>query len=368
MAKKGIILKEYESVEKLNPITLTRAAFCINVGGYTLYEMIKEYFPGIKIGFDVRKDIDAITNAKYKNEKMPDSIIIDACSVPSLSNMKKIVSIMEGKKELFDLITYPHQIIVWHKRICKENMEFMAEKRKYERPEDGVCIGKNVLVHESAVLNAEKGPIIIDDNSLVMPFSYIEGPVYIGKNTRIADHSSIKDNVVILDTCKIGGEVESSIVMSYSNKQHYGFLGNSVVGEWVNIGAGTTTSDLKNTYGEIHVTDGTGNIINTKEQFLGSVIGDYSKFTINTSIFTGKVIGMNSMIYGIVDKDIPSFVNLTVSIKGINEEFQLQKAIETQKRMFERRNIEQKKEDVDILTDVFIRTEEGRKNFLASKI
>jgi glucose-1-phosphate thymidylyltransferase len=355
MAKKGIILRESENVKKLYPLTYTRAAFMINIGGYTLYDLIKEYFPGIKVGFEVRKEVEAIVLRKYSNERMEEPVVIDACSVPSISNMRKIAALLEGNVEKLDSVRYPHDAIIWHKRICKENIEFMAEKRKY------------VLVHENVVLNAENGPIIIDDGSVVMPFSYIEGPVYIGKNTKIVNHASIKSNVVILDTCKIGGEVEESVVMSYTNKQHYGFLGNSYVCEWVNIGAGSTTSDLKNTYGTIAVIDGSLSKVETGEQFLGSVIGDYSKLAINTSVFTGKVIGVNSMIYGFVDRDIPSFVNFISLLKGKDEEFHIEKAVETQKRMFERRKVEQKKEDMDLLKSVFEITKKERERFISKK-
>ena len=190
-----IMIRENESVKKLYPVTLTRAAFDINVGGYTLYEMIKEFFPNAKVSFEARDEVMAITERKHKKDSVRNPIVIDACSVPSIENMKRIEGITKGKDASLDLIEYPHQIIIWHKKICKENIEFMAERGKFERPEDGVCIGKNVLVHESCVLDTENGPIIIDDDTKVMPFAYIAGPH--SKKFSVSLNNLLKDMILV---------------------------------------------------------------------------------------------------------------------------------------------------------------------------
>ena len=135
-----------------------------------------------------------------------------------------------------------------------------------------------------------------------------------GAGARINEHASLKDGTCLGHTTKVGGEVECSILEPYSNKQHHGFLGHSYVGSWVNLGAGTSNSDLKNTYGTVNMLYGSGKDnavkVNTGMQFIGCMIGDYAKTAINTSIFTGKTIGACSMVYGFVTGNVPSFVEL----------------------------------------------------------
>ena len=185
----------------------------------------------------------------------------------------------------------------------------------------------------------------------------------IGKSSKILEHTVIKDRVVIGDVCKIRGEVTEALIMDYSNKQHYGFLGNAFVGEWVNLGAGTCNSDLKNTYGEIRVKKRDSKI-NTGEQFLGCVIADYSKSAINTSIFTGKTIGVSSYLYGFVDEDVPSFVSYMKYLSCGSFTFKVEKAIETQRRMFSRRGRDQTQQDEQLLQYVFDVTKAERDRYI----
>lgn len=350
-----ILIKEND-VEKLYPITLTRAAFDINVGGYTLYNIIKEFYPNANISFEVRDVVKKITEEKYSNKKLKknkDTIIIDARAVPSKENMAKL-----EKRKRLELIEFPHEIVIWNKKICKDNLELLS--KQYEEEDKGIYVGEGVIIKEHVVFDTSLGPIILDKGCKIKPFSYIKGPVYIGKNSKINDHSAIKENVIIGNTCKIGGEVEESIIMDYTNKQHYGYLGNSVLGSWVNLGAGTTNSDLKNTYGEITVLNGKNEKVKTGEQFLGCIIGDYSKTAINTSIFTGKVIGINCTLFGTIIEDMPSFIHYTKNIGTKNSEFNLNKAIEIQKRVYKRRNVLQKGFHINILKEAFKVTKKTR--------
>ena len=104
----------------------------------------------------------------------------------------------------------------------------------------------------------------------------LKGPVYLGQNVKVSEHAALKDEVCISHTCKVGGEVEAAVFEPYSNKQHYGFLGHSYVGSWVNLGAGTCNSDLKNTYGKVNMVYD-GKKVATQMQFMGCIIGDYAK-------------------------------------------------------------------------------------------
>jgi UDP-N-acetylglucosamine diphosphorylase/glucosamine-1-phosphate N-acetyltransferase len=156
--------------------------------------------------------------------------------------------------------------------------------------EDRVLIENGAEVEANVVLDARSGPIYIGKNTIIRPQSYLRGPLSIGPE------------------CRIGGEVIHSIFHGYSNKAHYGFIGHSYIGEWVNLGAGTTNSNLKNNYGTVKVVVN-GKEIDTGQQFMGCFIGDYAKTGIGTLIPTGAVIGIGANVFGggLIPKDIPSF-------------------------------------------------------------
>jgi len=157
---------------------------------------------------------------------------------------------------------------------------------------------------------------------------------------------------------KVGGEVEASTIESYSNKQHYGYLGHSYLGSWINLGAGTCNSDLKNTYGEVTVEHG-GMKLGTRMQFLGAIVGDYTKTAINTSIFTGKTIGVGSMVYGFVTGDVPSFVNYAQQFSQVTA-VPLEVMVTMQARVFARRNLPQRPCDIQLLCDIYEITKDDR--------
>lgn len=174
---------------------------------------------------------------------------------------------------------------------------------------DRILIGKQCEFAPGIVLDASKGPIIIESDVSIMAHSFVQGPCHIGKGSIVKAGAHIYGGTVFGPMCKIGGEVEQSIFHGYANKQHQGFIGHTYCGEWVNLGAMTTTSDLKNTYGEISLSL-KGNLVNTGQQFLGSLIGDHSKTAIGICLSTGTVIGVSSSIHDIgmfPPKEIPSF-------------------------------------------------------------
>ncbi|MGB5895590.1 MAG: putative sugar nucleotidyl transferase, partial [Ignavibacteriaceae bacterium] len=171
-----------------------------------------------------------------------------------------------------------------------------------------IFIKKNVTIKPGVVIDATNGAVYIDDNVFIYPNAVIEGPVYIGKDSKIKIGAAIYENVSIGSNCKIGGEVEDAIILPYTNKQHAGFIGHSYLGSWVNLGADTNCSDLKNNYSTIKVKLNS-NTIDSGTQFLGVIIGDYSKSAINTMFNTGTIVGISSNIYGagFPEKSIPSF-------------------------------------------------------------
>lgn len=358
------VVYEDENVVDLYPLTLTRPAFQIPVGAWTLQELLTAGFPEVEIEYQIRPELTPFFNfpARQKQTPKADELWVNARAVPSAANIEKIKA---GDTEL-DLIEYPHEVIIWHKRVCDANLRRLLREKKWTEIQPNVFVGENVKINDHVIFHGDAGVIIIDDESEIFPYTVIEGPVKIGKGCKILEHTLIRDRVVIGDVCKIRGEVTESILMSYSNKQHYGFLGNAFVGIWVNLGAGTCNSDLKNTYGKISVKKGSGKI-NTGEQFLGCVIGDYSKSAINTSIFTGKTIGISSYLYGFIDEDVPSFVSFMKYLCCGSFTFNVDKAIETQQRMFLRRNRQQDKQDAELLRFVFQATQDERDVFFSGK-
>ena len=195
---------------------------------------------------------------------------------------------------------------------------------------DRILTGRNCEFAPGIVLDASKGPIIIEANVQIMAHSFIQGPCHIGNGSIIKAGAQIYSGTVIGPHCKIGGEVEQSIFHGYANKQHQGFVGHSYCGEWVNLGALTTTSDLKNTYGEIDVFL-RGNRVQTGLTFLGALIGDHTKTAIGTCLSTGTVIGINSSIHDIgafPPKEISSFSwGTKKSEDAINHIYELDKAL-----------------------------------------
>ncbi|MEW6249799.1 MAG: putative sugar nucleotidyl transferase [Planctomycetota bacterium] len=201
-----------------------------------------------------------------------------------------------------------------------------------------ITLARGVRIKPGAVLDAEDGPIVIDRETLVEPNAVIQGPCYIGPCSIVRPGAALRGGASIGPVCKVGGEIEASIIHGYSNKQHDGFLGHSYVGEWVNLGADTITSDLKNTYGTIRVSlNGVG--VETGRHFLGAMIGDHSKTGIGTILPTGVVIGVAANVFtqSGVPKFVPSFAWLTQ--EGLTA-YRVEKALQIAQMVMGRRELE----------------------------
>ncbi|MFQ5641621.1 MAG: GlmU family protein [bacterium] len=214
-----------------------------------------------------------------------------------------------------------------------------------------IYIGSGSKVKPGAVLDAEHGPIYLGENVTVMPNAVIAGPAFVGDNSLIKIGAKIYEETSIGEWCKVGGEVEESIIHSFSNKQHEGFLGHSYLGQWVNIGADTNNSDLKNNYSHVKVQID-GEMVDSGSQFVGLFMGDHSKTGINTMFNTGTVVGVMSNVFGagFPPKFIPSFA------WGGSEGFvehDPDKALATARRVMARRKIALSKEYENMLRDVF---------------
>lgn len=405
-----IILFEDSFVSRLFPATIGRPAFALNVGTYRLIDLLAHL--GGEMEVIVRPNLANMIASDYphlwhpdKGERSDPILLLNARAVPHTSLIDQISELvrqghsgvvrtddriacalfarqnpfphtfvgcsqMLGIVEDLDLpplgitiplLEYPHDLIRQQLATMNDNLDFRLRSGEYREATEvaaGVFLANGCQAGPYCVFDATDGPIVIEKGAQIGPYCFFKGPIHVGPKTKIIEHSAIKDFVTLGAVSKVGGEVEASIIEPYSNKQHHGFLGHSYLGSWVNLGAGTCNSDLKNTYGEV-VMDYGGKKVKTGMQFVGCFIGDYAKTAINTSIFTGKTIGACSMAYGFVTTNVPSFVNYARSFGQITETT-VEVMIQAQARMFARRGVVQRQCDIDLLRDIYEMTKHER--------
>jgi UDP-N-acetylglucosamine diphosphorylase/glucosamine-1-phosphate N-acetyltransferase len=200
-----------------------------------------------------------------------------------------------------------------------------------------VYVAPGAVVHPMVVLDAEHGPIYLDEGAVIHPFTRIEGPCYVGRKAVLLG-AKCREGNSIGPFCRVGGEVEESIIHGYSNKYHDGFLGHAYVGQWVNLGALTTNSDLKNDYSSVSVTLGGHLTVDTGSTKVGSLIGDHTKTSIGTLLNTGAYLGAMALVATtgkLLPKFIPSFAWFLEGI--VTKGFGKQKLYSTAKSAMGRR-------------------------------
>jgi UDP-N-acetylglucosamine diphosphorylase/glucosamine-1-phosphate N-acetyltransferase len=237
-----------------------------------------------------------------------------------------------------------------HCQVDDESLIYNMEK---------VYIGKGSQIDGQVVLDARSGSIFIGNNVVIRPHTLVTGPCYVGDNSILVG-GKIREGTSIGPVCKIGGEVDGSIFLGYSNKCHEGFLGHSYVGEWVNLGALTTNSDLKNNYSSVKVMMG-DTVIDTGLIKVGAFIGDHVKTGIGTLLNTGISIGFASNLFGggmLGQKSVPAFFWGSVEKQ---EEYQLKKALETARMVMKRRNVELTTDEENLFKKIFQLTEKERR-------
>ena len=203
-----------------------------------------------------------------------------------------------------------------------------------------VYIGAGALVHPMVVIDAANGPVYIDEGAEIHPFTRVEGPCYIGKRS-ILFGAKCREGNSIGPVCRVGGEIEESIIHGHSNKYHDGFLGHAYVGEWVNLGALTTNSDLKNDYSSVSVVLDGRRPIDTGSTKVGSLIGDHTKTSIGTLLNTGSYVGAMALIMA-TGKPLPKFIpSFAWFLEGVTTKgFGKAKLYETAKTSMGRRKCE----------------------------
>jgi len=282
--------------------------------------LILPEFLSLKIGDDL-----------LLNELKKYSIISSKCNLDEIQ--KKWLSISEGSsliyKNLADLIFH-----------FQKNVFFLSKK-------------SSIDCSINPLFNDDDGPIIIDDDVTIMQGAMIRGPVHICKGSVIKMGAKIYGPTVIGPNCKIGGEVSRCIFLGHSNKAHEGFLGDSIIGEWCNIGAGTSNSNLKNNYKSVKMWDYCENKFkDSGHQFLGMYMGDHSKCSINSSFNTGTTVGVSCNIYGsgFPRNFIPSF---SWGGSAGFKEYNIENSVITAKIVMKRRNIEMSKKYEIMLRKVY---------------
>jgi len=209
------------------------------------------------------------------------------------------------------MLAEPHDLIAAHERTLESSLELRLETGGFRELRPGLFAATGAVVADQVVVRS--GPVLVAPDADVGPFTCLDGPIWIGPAARVNPHSWLRAGSSIGRECRVGGETEASVMEAWSNKPHYGFLGHSHVGSWVNLAAGTTTSNLKATYGPIRLhgvnPDGTRLTAHTGRQFLGALVADFVRSGINAAIPCGARIGAAATVGNVVPEQVVAFTN-----------------------------------------------------------
>ncbi len=401
-----LCIYEDAKYSNLYPLSLTRPVFELRCGIFSLGEKLVRHFPGVKVTYLVRDAIRELVkeqHSDFSGNKIPEEntyfvnarLILHESLPKDLSRStafrvnNEIVGafvaradlakirfsgeglIDESAFEKFDTVEisghtihYPWDLVHHNGEEISSDFKFMGRGghilgKVYPNvtflEQANIYLAPGAKIYPGVVIDGESGPVYIAEGATVMANAVIQGPVYIGKNSRIKIGAKIYEGTSIGEVCKVGGEVEESIVHGFSNKQHEGFLGHAYLGEWVNLGADTNNSDLKNNYGHVKVMIN-GSMVDSGSMFVGLFMGDHSKSGINTMFNTGTSVGVMCNVFGAgyPPKFIPSF-----TWGGIDrqERYDFNKAVETARRVMERRQKTLSTAQEQLLRELFERSE-----------
>lgn len=388
------ILFDDETRESLKPLTYIRPVCDIRVGILTIREKWEKY-----LGEKTSTITEDYLSVKYPTEESEAMMLINGSICPTESLVKQVKTLKTGQtlmseenviiamyktkeeflaeednsetiesKEEFIRIVNPWDIFVMNDRAIREDFALITKGRKSAKLSDTnkVLGAENVFVEEGAVvecatLNAKEGPIYIGKDAEIMENSVVRGPFAMCEHAVLKLSAKIYGATTLGPYAKVGGELANVVIFGYSNKAHDGFIGNSVIAEWCNIGADTNASNLKNTYEEVRLWSiEKGTFVPTGQTFCGTIMGDHSKCGINTMFNTGTVVGVSANIYGhgYQRNYLPSFV--WGGNSGLKT-FEPEKAIEVAERMYERRGMKMSDDDKRILLYVYRSTLKNKK-------
>lgn len=375
----------------LLPFTFTRPVADIRVGILTIREKWEKY-----LGYTTTTITEEYLSEKYPMVEMEENVIINASFLPNqvlaemVRNLEENQAIFyddeviafyakEGQEvdfESYDVVDYNDECIriehtwdIFQKNdvAIREDFDLLTEDR-FSQPipkSVNVIAPENIFIEEGAklefvTLNASTGPIYIGKNAEIMEGSVIRGPFALCEEAQVKLATKIYGATTVGPHCRVGGEVNNSVLFAYSNKGHDGFLGNSVLGEWCNIGADSNNSNLKNNYEEVKLWSyESERFEKTGLQFCGLMMGDHSKCGINTMFNTGTVVGVSTNIFGsgFPRNFVPSF-----SWGGATgfATYITKKAFDTAKIVMSRRHVDFTEEDAKILEHIFEETKKYR--------
>ena len=387
------ILFDGPSRNQLLPFTFTRPVADIRVGILTIREKWEHF-----LGYTTTTITEDYLSDKYPMVEMENNILINATFLPNAELAERIKSLEENQaifkddqviafftKEAqedidfsnYEAIEFDDNVLTventWdifkkNGEAIQDDFEALTHGRKSQAIPNTVQVlgAENIFIEEGAslqfvTLNATNGPIYIGKNAEVMEGSVIRGPFALCEGATVKLGAKIYGPTTVGPFSKVGGEVNNSVLFGYSNKGHDGFLGNSVLGEWCNIGADSNNSNLKNNYAEVRLWNyESENFANTGLQFCGLMMGDHSKCGINTMFNTGTVVGVSANIFGsgFPRNFVPSF-----SWGGSSgfTTYNTNKAFEVAEVVMSRRNIDFTADDAAILTHVFEETKKFRR-------
>lgn len=368
--------------KNLLPLTFTRPVSEIRIGILTIKQKwnkwlktectyktqphLSEKFPGSKnlgscfINGNVCPDaelVKAIKALKAGQKLMKGNSLIAFIGKETALNSLKIIEYTENYLQINNV----WDIFQKNGDAIRSDFELLTKKRKSAPLSKSVrVIGKKNLVFlekgakaEACILNTTSGPIYLDKDSEIMEGSAVRGPFVLGEHSALKLNTKIYGPTTIGPQSKVGGEVNNSVIFGFTNKAHDGFLGNSVLGEWCNLGADTNNSNLKNNYGNVKLFN--YNIekpVDTGLQFCGLIMGDHSKSGINTMFNTGTIVGVGANVFGggFPATHIPSF-----SWGGSQgfETYRQEKLFETAEKVYERRGLVFSQKEKNILNSVF---------------
>ncbi|XCI74796.1 MAG: putative sugar nucleotidyl transferase [Flavobacteriales bacterium] len=384
----NFILADGPEWDTLLPLTFTRPTAEIRIGILTLREKwehllktktftITQTHLTRKYPTPSKKDSYISINPTFLPTKNLIQAIHSLEENQALTKGKTIIALYKNPHKipyptLIKEVPYPHDLIhiehPWdifqqNTIALEQDFKLLTQGRKSAPlSKSNRVTGKDIFVEEGAIvehaiLNAQSGAIYIGKKTQIMEGCLIRGGLALCEGAVLKMGAKIYGATTIGPYCKVGGEINNSILFSYSNKAHDGFLGNSVLGQWCNLGAGTNTSNLKNNYSKVYVWNHTaGQTISTKLQFCGLFMGDYSKSAINTQFNTGSVVGVSVNVfgYGFPPKHIPSFTWGGIQKSDL---FDFEKTCETAQLMMSRRNQTFYSIDKEILRYLFYLTQ-----------
>jgi UDP-N-acetylglucosamine diphosphorylase/glucosamine-1-phosphate N-acetyltransferase len=366
-----IILSDFDETSRFYPLTLSRPIAELRFGITTLKEKWSDSLKEGVFSYDTTEHLTPYFSKAPENSA---AIVINAAIVPSVELTHCILQLKEGQQLMWQKICLAYvrpenfdgdhsrfEVVAFEGELIHLNHItdlFSKLDKVLIRDFDEVAFGAFTELHPTCtvigkhpvylskgasafatIFNTEDGPIYIGAGAKVMEGSILRGPLAIGDFSTVKMGSKIYGATSIGPHCKVGGELNNVSMLAYSNKGHEGFLGNSILGQWCNLGADTNTSNLKNDYGEVKLYDySAGRFKATGLQFCGLVMGDHSKAGINTMFNTGTVVGFNANIFGAgyPRNFIPSFT--WGGPQGMSD-YRLDKAMETAERVLERRSI-----------------------------